>query len=545
MTAVSRIREAAIFWSLLGAMLAMVAVLGPVLTSDGPAHAGIARFLAMPGSLARDRLFEINPVLSPNALGHYLLAALLRVLPPLAAEQVAQAICLAAIPLGARAVLRRLNPDAVWLSLFFFPVALQITFFMGLYNFCLSMGGSLLSIWGFLRFRERPSAARGGVLAVLLLATLACQAAGWMEAVAAIGTIAGVDSLLRWRPRLNWSGGGRFWDAVGFPVAVLAILAPGAILFALFAARGGGGQTVRYGVALLDRLVAVLLGQAFAPIGRTTALTGFLAGLTLVCVAIAGAVALRRDRATARDPLRMGVFLVPVSFLAVLAVVPDEAGGGWTHVWRAQPCPYIGLAFACAMLPIPGLVRAAAMAVATGCGVAGIGLAAWVQAVDVPPVVGEFTEIDAAIGPGCTLAPVLSQFKLDPENTARLFYHPLFHLANRLESGGDRVVLFSYVARLPMYPARFRADADPQRLLFGWEKGQRDTRVREIDIPRFEAATGIPVDYVLLWDVPEGPGPYARIRAHVARYELAMRTSGGRGELYRRPGSGGCEDRRR
>ncbi len=538
MTARFRVRESAIFWSLLGAMLAMVAVLGPVLTSDGPAHAAIARFLAMPGSPARDRLFEINPVLSPNALGHYLLAALLRVLPPLAAEQVTQAICLAAIPLGARAVLRRLNPDAVWLSLFFFPAALQITFFMGLYNFCLSMGGSLLSIWGFLRFRERPSAARGIALALLLLATLACQAAGWMEAVAAIGTIAGVESLLRWQR------GAPFLDAVRFPAAVLAILAPGAMLFALFAARGGGGQAVRYGASLPERLVAVLQGQAFAPIGRTTALTGFLAGLTLACVAIAGAVALKRGPAVAGDPLRIGVCLVPVSFLAVLAVVPDEAGGGWTHVWRAQPFPYIGLAFACAMLPVPGAVRTVAMAIATGCGLAGIGLAAWVQAVDVPPVVREFTEIDAAIGPRCTLAPVLSQFKLDPENSARLFYHPLFHLANRLESRGDRVVLFSYVARLPMYPARFRADADPQRLLFGWEKGQRDTRVRQIDIPGFEAATGIPVDYVFLWDVPQGPGPYARIRERVARYELAMRTSGGRGELYRRPGAGGCEDRR-
>ena len=354
-----------------------------------------------------------------------------------------------------------------------------------------------------------------------------------MEAVAAIGTLGGMDSLARLRAKQPVLVAAR-------PLAaVLAILSPGVALFALFAAFGGGGQEIRYGMALTERLLSVARGEAFAPIGRTTALTGFLAGAVLAATAAAGAFSLWRGGA-ARDKLCPGVCLLPLSFLAVLAVVPDEAGGGWTHVWRAQPFPYLGLVFACAMLPVPAGVRRGAMAVAVACGLAGIGAMAWVQAIEVPKAVAEFDEIDPAIGPGCTVAPVLGQFKLDPANTARLFYHPLFHLASRLENRGDRVALFSYVARLPMYPARFRADADSQRLLYGWDKGQRDTRVRAIDIPRYEAASGVPVDYVLLWDVPDEPGPYAAIRAHVARYRLVLRTSGGRGELYRRPAPGGC-----
>jgi hypothetical protein len=156
----------------------------------------------------------------------------------------------------------------------------------------------------------------------------------------------------------------------------------------------------------------------------------------------------------------------------------------------------------------------------------------------------EFNEVDAQIPPHCSVAPVLSQFKLDPGNTAQLFYHPMFHAASRLELRDDRPVLFSYVARLPVYPARFRHNADPQRLLFGWAPYQRDTRAYSIDVPRFEAESGMTVDYVLLWDLPDTPhaDPYAPLRQAIAAsgYQLTFRSSGGRMELYRRPGAHGC-----
>src|SRR3954453_16904028 len=94
-----------------------------------------------------NRLYEMNRSFSPNALGHFLLASLMLVFPPLAAEQVLQILCVVSLPVAARLTLRRLSPDAGWIALFFFPVALQRMFFMGLYNFCLSMTGCLLCIW--------------------------------------------------------------------------------------------------------------------------------------------------------------------------------------------------------------------------------------------------------------------------------------------------------------------------------------------------------------------------------------------------------------
>jgi hypothetical protein len=225
-------------------------------------------------------------------------------------------------------------------------------------------------------------------------------------------------------------------------------------------------------------------------------------------------------------------------------IIPDMAGGGWTHTWRAAPFPAIGLIFACAVLPVADSFRYCAIAFSSVAAVVAIGMVAKVQVIDVPPVMREFNEVDAQIPPHCSVAPVLSQFKLDPGNTAQLFYHPMFHAASRLELRDDRPVLFSYVARLPVYPARFRHNADPQRLLFGWAPYQRDTRAYSIDVPRFEAESGMTVDYVLLWDLPDTPhaDPYAPLRQAIAAsgYQLTFRSSGGRMELYRRPGAHGC-----
>jgi hypothetical protein len=236
--------------------------------------------------------------------------------------------------------------------------------------------------------------------------------------------------------------------------------------------------------------------------------------------------------------------MLPLSFLGFLLIIPDEAGGGWTHTWRAQVFPYVGLALACATLPVGRVFRMFATAVACGATLVMIGMTLWVQLWDAPAAVREFNAADALIGPHCTLAPVLTQFKLDPDNTARLFYHPLFHLANRFELRSDRPVLFSYVARLPVYPVRFRPNADPQLLLYGWKPSQRDTRVYHIDTAGYETASGIPVDYVMLWDfpAPDQPGPYQDMRSVIVQghYELVHRSSGGRMELYRRTGPGGC-----
>jgi hypothetical protein len=531
-----------IFWTLLVVLTAVLAYAGPVLTSDGPAHVDMGHFLTLvnsPDWPMLNRLFEVNPTLSPNALGHFLLAGLMLLFPPLVAEQIVQALCLLSIPLTARLTLRRLAPGSGWIALFFFPVALQRMFYMGLYNYCLSLTGCILCVWAFLRLRERRSVGNCILLAALLLVTLACQASGWMEAVVAVGTMSAFD--IAWR----FHHGETFRSALHLSAITLLTVIPGLLLFVRFAFAARGPHLTYYGPSPLSRLFTVLLGDPFAPIGHSTAAAGMLLGLTLAFIAASGAIALwRTDRGQQDHSLRIAICMLPLGFLAFLMILPDAAGGGWTHTWRAEPLPYVGLALVCAILPAHRLVQQLAIASATVGSVTAIAMLVWIQVWQIPPVTQEFNEADHLIGPHCTIAPVLGQFKLDPANDAQLFYHPLFHIANRFELRGDRPVLFSYGARLPIYPVRFRPAADPHRLLFGWESGQSDTHVYKIDPIGYEAATGIPVDYILLWDMPapNEASPFSAIRPSVLRagYQLVYRSSGRRMELYRRPGPGGC-----
>ncbi len=536
--------ETPVFWTMIGLLVTVVSVFGPVLTNDGPAHLDMAHFILRNGDKAwptLNHLYEFNLTLSPNALSHLLMAALMHVFPPLVTEQIIQVLCLISVPLAARLVLRRLSPGSEWLALFFFPVALERMFFLGLYNFCLSLTGFLLCLWAFLRLRADTHLANCLILATCLVITLAFQASGWMEAALAIGTMTLVEAIQRHRR-------GESGRAVLHLLTINSLaLAPGTLLFMLSMLFTTGDRHITYLIPLSMRLISIVSGESFAPIGRSTAAISLFLGLTLGVLAATGVYTLARSSRLSspgvQQPL-LAMGMVTVSLIGLALIIPDEAGGGWTHVWRAQVFPYIGLVFFCALLPQLRIIRAFATAAAGLGGLAMIGMTFWIQAWEVPGPVREFNEADAWIGPHCTVAPILTQFKLDPANSARLFYHPMFHVANRFELRSDRAVLFSYNARLPLYPVRFKPGADPQSLLFGWFPGQRDTRVYKIDIAGYEAASGIIVDYVLLWDFPDSDqsGPYDKIRSDVARahYQLVHRSSGGRLELYRRPGPEGC-----
>jgi hypothetical protein len=535
--------EPALFSGLLGLLAAAVIAFGPVLTNDGPAHLAMAHFLVVAGDPAApmlNRVYEPNPTLSPNLLGHLLLTGLLRVLPPLATEQALQLLILLGIPLAARLALGRLGPGAGWLALFFLSVALQRLFYMGLYNYCLSVLGLLLSLWAWLRLRERTSAGFTVLLALLGLATLASHLSGWLAVMLTIGILAGVEALLRLLAREPPAA------ALCLPALTALALLPGIALAGLFALQATDVQEVRYGAGMLERLWRVARGEAFAAIGRPTALASVLSLVTLAVLGVAGTVAALRawlPLSVPQQRLRLACLALPFAFILVLLIVPEQAGGGWTHVWRAEVFPYVALALACAALPMPGLrLRAAAILAGSLAGLLQIGSMARVQAVVLPPVLAEFAALDRLIGPGCTLAPVLRGFQLDAANSARLVHQPLMHASNLLELSKDRPVFYNYLVQASTYPVRYRGDAHPMQLLFARAPLDRATHIRQMTPAAFEARTAIPVDYVLLWDVPEaGRDAWAdRLRHDLAEqgYALRHRSASGRLELLGRCGAG-------
>ncbi len=516
------------FWLLLGLLVLLVLATGPVLTSDGPTHVAMAQVLLRAGDPAwpmLNRVYELNPGISPNALAHRLLAGLLRVMSPAAAEAVVQILCLMSLPLAGLTLLQRLAPAAGWLALFLIPVALQRLFFAGLYNYCLSAAGALLCLAAFLRLREKLSVQRVAALAAALLLTLACQAFGWLAAGLAIGILLLAD------PRCGWRLRGA--------TAIAAL--PGLLLFLSFAMNPGPDRLIDYGDPFAQRLLALLRADFLAPIGRPMALLG---GVCQAMLAVLYALGLWRWRQGDRplDPtLARGLCLLPPAFLLLALAIPDRAGGAWTHSLRAQPFPMIALLLAVAVLPIAPALRRAVTGFAALTGLLAIATAAWVEAVAVPPAVQSIAVLDRRLAPHCTVAPAFGHYKLDAGNTARLFHHPMFHAAARLQLREDRPVLFSYLARLQVYPVRFRPTADPQRLLYGWAEGQRDTRIDRLDLEGYRRASGVPVDVVLLWGFAADDARGAGLRTGLLAAGYAPRPAApGAPEPWLRPGAEAC-----
>lgn len=529
--------ERAAFWGLCVLVALAMAFTGPIPTSDGLSHLTMAHFMLHAGDPAMPmlaRLYEINPHPAPNIAGHWLLMRLMAWMTPLQAENVLQILCLVSLPLSARLLLNRLAPAARWLALFFVFIAFHRLFFYGLYNFSLSMSGCLLCLWAYVRLRDSPGLGSAAALAGLLVLTLLCHAGGWMQAELGVAALAGTELLLALRVPAQRRATLKM--AVWVSLALLPSL--GAML--LHTARLGSADGTEFWFSPLSRLIEIAKGDPFGTIGRPTAVAALAMGAVAVLLFASGRhvpAPVRPSGAPMDAGLRRAVLTLPWVFLAWALVIPEKAGGGWTHAWRAAVFPLMGFLIACAALQIHRWLRRAAAAVACTGALTALGMTVDRQIRFVAPVAAEFDKIDRMVPAHCAVAPIFSHFKLDAADRAQMVNHPIFNMTNRLELSGDRPVLFKYLARLAVYPVRFKAGADPHGLLYGWEPMQHDPHVYELHLDRYEKASGIPVSYVLLADIPSGDlaGRYAAIRHEIAaRFTLIYKSPLLGLELHRR-----------
>ena len=125
------------FFLLFSVLLASVL---PIYTNDGPAHLGIANFLAhaVEGSLAND-MYRSNDTLNPNVAAYLVLTPLLKFVSTDHAESVVQLIALLGPPLAAYFAIAQIRYDRAWLAILILPLSFNQCFFLGLYNFCFSI----------------------------------------------------------------------------------------------------------------------------------------------------------------------------------------------------------------------------------------------------------------------------------------------------------------------------------------------------------------------------------------------------------------------
>jgi hypothetical protein len=273
----------------LAVQLAPVLLLPMVLTQDGPAHVDGAWVLlhhgdddAVGAALRANYAVDLTPV--PNLLTTLLLAGLLRVLDPDAAEKVVVAGFVVLLVAGLRFALRGVDRRAGWLAVAALPLAGGQLVAYGFYNFCWGVSLALFVVGVALRRRDGWDA-RGTVAAALLLVlTWSAHLLPWVVAVLLVGGLAAG----RWVVAVRT--GARPWRAAAAHLLppLLAVL-PGAVLTVTYLSRGGrqhGGAAgwSAHRVWELLTLYRPLVVGSWWELGPAVGVAIVLAGLTVAAV---------------------------------------------------------------------------------------------------------------------------------------------------------------------------------------------------------------------------------------------------------------------
>ncbi|MDQ3423509.1 MAG: hypothetical protein M3510_09035, partial [Actinomycetota bacterium] len=161
-----------VLWAALFLQLLPLLLLARVVTVDGPAHlAGAAVLLSYddPGREVLRRLYEVDLSPVPNMLTTLVLAGLLHLTGPDAAERLLVGAYVVLLTLGLRYALRGVHPQAGWLAVAALPFAGNYLYYYGFYNFCLSLSLVLFVLGLALRRRDGWSGQAVAGLSVLLL----------------------------------------------------------------------------------------------------------------------------------------------------------------------------------------------------------------------------------------------------------------------------------------------------------------------------------------------------------------------------------------
>ena len=497
-------RASRVVFGALALLVVIVIVQQPFATNDGPVHMAfadlIANFHDQGRELQRDA-YRVDLRLTPNLLPYLLMALLIDLSSVRIAESVIQILCLLGPTVASWLALRTIRRENAWLAVFVFPLSLNQLFFLGLYNYCLSTALFFLVVASYWRLNEVRSIAWSVVLGASLTLILTTHAGGFVAAMSGVGALIAAHVVLTWRR-----------EKVGFLVAlmqqwhaVLAMLIPLPLL--LMSLSESAGAPVFYGPSLWERTISSGRLSILRQTGGTDSIIALALSLGLLGLLAWAVVRLLRERATLAGK-QVGAMVATLAALAtsvgLMFVFPDTMGGGWTHFYRLILFPYFWILLLLAQQSFSNSEKVGMLGFATAISFALLGTTMTNEAL-VRAQMEPLQQVDRFVGEHCTVLPVILESRpVDSSGgaiaTTRM---PYFHAANRLEAHSDRVVLFNYLARLPNYPVRFLPQVEPQNLIFHWPPHYRGTTFDVVDLHRFEEASGIPVDYLLLIGDPQ------------------------------------------
>lgn len=141
-------------------------------TVDGPAHlynSNLLNSYFSSASSTAHNYFQFNAEPEPNWLGHLLLCILNLFLPSFIAEKIVLLLYVFLLPVTFRLLVNRLKPDNIIAVYFIFPFIYSFLFYLGFFNFCLSIGLLFGVLYYWLNHREFYTLKNGVLFSVLLL----------------------------------------------------------------------------------------------------------------------------------------------------------------------------------------------------------------------------------------------------------------------------------------------------------------------------------------------------------------------------------------
>jgi hypothetical protein len=501
----------------------------PVYTNDGPAHLGIANFFAhaVEGSLATD-LYRSNDMLIPNVATYLLLTPLLKFVSTDHAESIVQLIAVLGPPLAAYFAIAQIRYDRAWLAILILPLSFNQCFFLGLYNFCFSIVAFFLTLGAYFWMLRSDTSKRVLLPIAMLYLAFFAHAAGFIASLVSIASLGLVRAGLELRTHRIW---GKVILSLKREILMAASLTPLALLMLASNTKG----PMIYGTGLQERLLDLATLRILEVNAPSDAKIGLMLNLVLIGGVAWGIVRLWFARAALSEEiagLAGAVALVAALILQAL-LFPDVMGGGWTHFLRMCLFPALAAPLCFAYLPLGSKTKAVVAIVGVGASISLLASTVDTQA-KVKEELVHLEAIDQIVGRHCAVLPVILEKR--PQNQ-HMRYSPFFHVATRLEHRYDRVALFNFIVRLDVYPLQYREKRNVQELLFDWQPAQQRTAIEHLSVDRFEAQSGIPVDYLLRW----GHGDLAKMPlktdiANIASVStLVYESADRRIQLYRRP----------
>lgn len=300
-------------------------------TQDGPSHLANALIIRdiMLDDSALSSFYYISTLPLPNWTCSALLVVLSTIVPPLCAEKVLVALYVVGFLYSYRYFLNAVNADASFVVVAG-VVTLNRCFWLGFYNYCLSMALFFVVV-GFVIRYPRPSGKHTIIMGLLFIATYFTHLFGFILSL--------LCSLIAVQCRRGHGGG-----------AVVLSSLPAIVLSAYFlwsadyGGEAGAGQLTQYlfnwvvGTNQADKLandtknIIKELLPLQGPDWRANASGAVL--IVIGCVVLYGCVSPRRPDAPLNPALVLGVFTLILYF-----ALPDVLTFGKGGFWKARLAP--------------------------------------------------------------------------------------------------------------------------------------------------------------------------------------------------------------